>query len=379
MSYNNNGYGQQGDYQQGGNHMQSNYNSQSSYQGGQQQPGYNRNNSGEAGDYYGQGQQQYGGGPGQFQNQQQYGGGSGQNQNQSPPPYGQQSQSQGYGNSGYGDQGYGGPDGETGDRGFMGAMAGGAAGAFGGHKIGGTGSTIVGALAGAFVGHKTQDGISDWKDKRDEKKEEEERRKKEEERREEEEKRRREDGHHHSGHHGHGSHNSPRGGNYAGGFTQTSRDIYLDTHGDYRLHAQCRRQDGSYQSSTISLNRVLENDRGSFRWSGGGGGSSSSIVTVQSGDTLRSIAARNNCTFEELARNNGIQNPDMIYPGQSLQIPGRGSGSCGSDFGSSARNVRLVDGGQRLEAELSCDGRWSTASVNLDERIRNRDGCLELA
>lgn len=271
----------------------------------------------------------------------------------------------------------------------MGAMAGGAAGAFGGHKLGGkTGHTktsmLVGAMAGAFSGHKLQDAASDWKDERDEKKEREE---EEEERRKEEEKRRRHEekygyqgpppsGNH--GHHGHGSQvdGRPRPGNYAGNFTGSSRDIRLDAHGDFLLHASCRREDGSYQHSSIPLARHLENDYGSFRWSGGRGQSGGSSVTVQHGDTLRTIASRFNCSYDEIARQNNIQNADMIYPGQTLSIPNGGNN--GGNLGSSSRHLRLVDGGQRLEGELSRDGNWSLSSVILDERIRNVNGTLEI-
>lgn len=133
--------------------------------------------------------------------------------------------------------------------------------------------------------------------------------------------------------------------------------------------------DSSYQPSTINLNRILENDGGSFYWSRGTGGGSTT-VTVQQGDTLRAIAARHNCDFRDIARQNGIQNEDMIYPGQVLNVPGGGSGGA-ANFRVLARDVCLADGGQRLEGELHRDGRWVQSSVNLGERIRNRDGCLE--
>lgn len=249
---------------------------------------------------------------------------------------------------------------------------------------------MLGAVAGAVAGHKLQDGVSDWKDNRDEEKE----RKK----REEEERRRREEeqvhqqqhggfggGNHHnppppqysSGNH----HQSSRGVNYAGNFSSSSRDVRLDAHGEYMLHASCRRTDGSYQESSISLNRLIENDQGSFRWAsqghqGGGGGGNT--VTVQHGDTLRDIARRHGTSFEEIARHNGIQNPDMIYPGQVLQVPGRSGGGSGGggNFGASARDVRVTDGGRRLEGELLRDGRWSGSSIELDERIGNNNGTL---
>jgi hypothetical protein len=164
---------------------------------------------------------------------------------------------------------------------------------------------------------------------------------------------------------------------YAGGYTRSSRDIHLDAHGDYNLRASCGRGDGSRSDSTISLNQVLENDHGSFRWYTGGGGGSKSY-TVQPGDTLRGIAGKFGTSFDDIARHNGISNPDLIYPSQVLQIPGGHGGGGRGNFGASARNVRLVDGGQKLEAELSRNGEWQYASIILDERISNQGGTLRL-
>ena len=42
--------------------------------------------------------------------------------------------------------------------------------------------------------------------------------------------------------------------------------------------------------------------------------------TVRAGDTLWSIAQRYNTTWQELARKNGIKDPDRIYVGQVLRI-----------------------------------------------------------
>jgi len=71
--------------------------------------------------------------------------------------------------------------------------------------------------------------------------------------------------------------------------------------------------------STISLTRILENDGCSFHWSKSrDGGGSSSTVTLQRGDTLRVI------DFREIARENSIQNEDLIYPGQMLKLSGGG-------------------------------------------------------
>jgi LysM repeat protein len=349
--YNNNN---NNNYQQGGYQHNGQQNTYGNPNGGY---GQQQGRSGAANEYYG-GQQNL----------------SGQGYSSEPPQYqqypsaaahssnsGRNSENQGYQNQ------YGGAGDPEGDRGIMGGLAGGAAGAFGGHALGGkaghgTSGTIVGALAGAFAGHKTQDAAEDWKHKHDDKKEE----------KKHEQQQQQYDTHHsdnkHDEHHNRGD--------FGGNFTSSSQDIRLDAHGDYNLHAQCRRADGSYQSSTISLNQIIENDGGSFRWSSGSG-NGASTYTVQQGDTLRAIAGRfSHCSYEELARHNNISNPDMIYPGQNLQVPGGGSRG-GGNFGASARNIRLEDGGQSLKGELERDGQWHQRSLNLDERIGNRGGCLE--
>lgn len=364
------GYG----YNQGEGYGQNAYN-----QGGggyQQQPPHH----GAASQYYG-GQ----GGPPQGYPPQQGG------YNSSAPPEYQQypsaaSHSSNSGrnshNQGYQNQ-YGGEGDPEGERGIMGGIAGAAAGGYGGHALGGksghgTAGAIVGALAGAFAGHKGQDKIEErWDEHKDKKKEEEERR-----RYEEEEERRRKYGggqpQHQQQHHD----EQRSAGDYGGNFTASSQDIRLDAHGDYVLHAQCRRADGSFQASSIPLNRYLTNDNGSFRWSGSSTDYSSgneNTYTVQQGDTLRAIAGRySHCSFEDIARHNNISNPDQIWPGQNLRIPTGGSSNSGGtgNFGASARNVRLSHGGQRLEAELESRGEWHTRDINLDERISNRDGCL---
>lgn len=272
---------------------------------------------------------------------------------------------------------YGGEGNPEGDRGIMGGVAGAAAGGYGGHALGGkaghgTAGTVLGVIAGAIAGSKGQDAVEDkWHEHKDEKKAEEERK-----RREEEEKKRQQHGGGQQQYQG-GSQRSA--GDFGGNFTASSRDVRLDAHGEYTLHAQCLRTDGSYQASSLPLNRYLENDGGSFRWSGSGGssGGGENTYTVQQGDTLRAIADRfSHCSFEELARHNNISNPDQIWPGQNLRIPGGGSSRSGGGFGSSARNMRLADGGQRLEGELEHDGHWRMREINLDERISNQDGCL---
>ena len=44
------------------------------------------------------------------------------------------------------------------------------------------------------------------------------------------------------------------------------------------------------------------------------------IYTVKSGDTLSGIASKYGTTYQELAKKNGISNPNLIHPGQVLKI-----------------------------------------------------------
>jgi len=188
------------------------------------------------------------------------------------------------------------------ERGVMGALAGGAAGAYAGHKMG---HGFMGAAGGAFAGHKLEDA---WK-------------------------------HHHQQqkhdeqkpvspnpqygqyggppppYHQQGPHHQPPQ-QMRGNFSGSSEQISLD--GDHDLIARCRAIDGSEKLSAISLNKVLGNDNGRFVWVDDGG-----------------------------------------------------------NFAASARNIRLVDNGRIVEAELkSISGDWHWSRAWLDERIGNNNGNL---
>lgn len=170
---------------------------------------------------------------------------------------------------------YGHGDGERGherkkseDHEILGTLAGAAAGGFGGAALGkkAGGHNILGglagAVAGAFVGHEAEEKIEDWKENRDEKKHDAQRRS-----------------------------SRSRSGERRRSRSR-SRSHSRDRHHSPPRHHEAR-GDG------------IE-------------------VTVQQGDTLRGIAARfDHVSFDEIARLNNIQNPDMIYPGQTLRIPGR--------------------------------------------------------
>lgn len=111
------------------------------FEHGQQNSGYNQSNQ------YGGGQvQQYGQGQGYDQQASQQQGGP---WGQGAPPSGDPSNPYGY------DRTPADPNNpQEGERGFMGAVAGGVGGAFLGNKAG---HGIIGALAGAFLGSKAED------------------------------------------------------------------------------------------------------------------------------------------------------------------------------------------------------------------------------
>ncbi|SFC33300.1 LD-carboxypeptidase LdcB, LAS superfamily [Alkalibacterium subtropicum] len=62
-------------------------------------------------------------------------------------------------------------------------------------------------------------------------------------------------------------------------------------------------------------------------------GTSSTSYTVQSGDTLSVIARNYGTTVAALVSANTISNPDLIYVGQTLEIPGTDGGSDSGDSG----------------------------------------------
>jgi LysM repeat protein len=73
--------------------------------------------------------------------------------------------------------------------------------------------------------------------------------------------------------------------------------------------------------------------------------------TVSAGETLGFIALIYETSVEELAGANGILDPDLIYPGQDLEVPG-GQGSSGTSGGGSY----TVQAGDTLSAIANMHG-----------------------
>lgn len=242
-------YGDQPGYPaQGGGFSQQQYNhTETSWQ--PEQPG-----SGQANTAYPQNEQYYGRQP--HQQQRPYGAAY---ESQTYPQYGgdsydQPPAQQSY--TGYGGQSdYNNQPGETadGERGLMGALAGGAAGAYGGHKLH---HGFLGGLAGAYAGHKAEDKLKEHRRKS------------------------KEHSRPNSGYNqyteqpSHASH-----GSSAGNFAASSQNITLDR--DYDLIADCCDVHGRFRLSSISLNTIISNADGRFGWVQGGGNFAASARNVR--------------------------------------------------------------------------------------------------
>jgi hypothetical protein len=209
----------------------------------------------------------------------------------------------------------------TQDRGLMGAVAGGALGAYGGHKVH---HGFLGAVGGAIAGSLAEDALK--------KKNKEKKAQRIGGRRDsssssssssDDEKKKKKYGLAAAGVAGtgaaayamHQKPHSPARQPMRGNFSASSTSITLDK--DYDLIASCTNVRGEHKLSSISLNQCLTNSHGHFGWFKGG------------------------------------------------------------NFGASARNVRLIEGGRVLEAELGTGGGgWNWDRIRLDERISNNDGDL---
>lgn len=184
----------------------------------------------------------------------------------------------------------------------MGALAGGAAGGFAGHKMN---HGFLGTVGGAIAGSMLEDKFK--KDKKHHKKEKKEKKHKKSRR----------------GSHSSSSFSSSDSGEshpsiavMAGNWSASSRGARLEDDGRV-LVADCRDMNGQHRVSRIDLNACLTNTNGKMFWAKGG------------------------------------------------------------NFRPSARDVKLVDNGRILEAELG-DGRggWVRNRMRLDERISNDNGRL---
>ncbi|MCI8701819.1 MAG: LysM peptidoglycan-binding domain-containing protein [Turicibacter sp.] len=95
---------------------------------------------------------------------------------------------------------------------------------------------------------------------------------------------------------------------------------------------------------------------------------SQGTYTVRSGDTLSGIAARYRTSVNALARSNSIQNPNLIYPGEVLKISGTAAVSGGSNSGATAsgQGTYTVRSGDTLSGIAARYGTSANALARLN-------------
>ena len=72
------------------------------------------------------------------------------------------------------------------------------------------------------------------------------------------------------------------------------------------------------------------------------------VHVVQRGETLSGIARAYGVSMTALAQANGIRNPNFIYVGQRLTIPGASGGNAGSGGTTATGGVHVVRPGENL-------------------------------
>jgi len=86
------------------------------------------------------------------------------------------------------------------------------------------------------------------------------------------------------------------------------------------------------------------------------GGYGDSTYYVRPGDTLSMIALRFGVTVDQLMRVNGLRNPNHIYVGQALTIPGAGGGGTGGpQCGSKTHVVRYGETASQIAQRYGID------------------------
>lgn len=94
--------------------------------------------------------------------------------------------------------------------------------------------------------------------------------------------------------------------------------------------------------------------------------------TVKSGDTLSAIASKYNMTVNALATLNGISNPNLIYPGQTLRVADSGKGGSVSNKATAliantgSTNTYTIKSGDTLSGIASRYGMSTSALASLN-------------
>ncbi|HVI58228.1 MAG TPA: LysM peptidoglycan-binding domain-containing protein [Luteimonas sp.] len=103
---------------------------------------------------------------------------------------------------------------------------------------------------------------------------------------------------------------------------------------------------------------------------GGGSGAKSHDVTVHAGDTLSGIAARNGVSLSALINANPqIHNPNLIYAGQTVHVPGGSSG--GGGHTAPASHDVTVRSGDTMSGIAARNGVSLSALINANPQVHN--------
>lgn len=95
------------------------------------------------------------------------------------------------------------------------------------------------------------------------------------------------------------------------------------------------------------------------------------VHVVQRGENLSSIAQRYGVSMAALAQANGISNPNLVYTGQRLVIPGAGGANSGGGGGAAASGgIHIVGAGENLSSIAQRYG-TSTAALASANAISN--------
>ena len=90
-----------------------------------------------------------------------------------------------------------------------------------------------------------------------------------------------------------------------------------------------------------------------------------SSYIVKNGDTLSAIARIYNTTYQALAEYNGISNPDLIYPGQVINIPQTNSN--GLKIGDTVRIINTGNGSSNGDSNIAYGIGWTRTILNIYE------------
>ena len=106
------------------------------------------------------------------------------------------------------------------------------------------------------------------------------------------------------------------------GKPQTKPDFPCDIH-QYTSVGRLSGYSGDLDLNRLTGTKPLEFFTGTQKQAKPAKSSTTSIYTVQKGDTLSKIAHTYKTTVSELAKINKIKNPDLIFVGQKLKVPGK--------------------------------------------------------